>query len=85
MDKFNIIEDNITEFKTSFQKEVIEAVVAFANSKGGHIYIGVADNGDILGVDMPSETIQNYINTIKQATQPTIIVDIELINNLSKG
>lgn len=30
------------EFKTSFGKEVIESVVAFANSSGGRVYIGVS-------------------------------------------
>ncbi len=30
-----------TEFKTSFQKEVIETVVAFANAKGGKILLAL--------------------------------------------
>ncbi len=84
MDKFNLTENNTIEFKTSFQKEVIETIVAFANSKGGHIYVGIADNGDIIGVDVAKETIQNHINSIKQATEPKIIVDIELIQKDEK-
>jgi len=40
---FTLSEDNTTEFKLSFQKEVIETVVAFSNTKDGHIYIGIAD------------------------------------------
>ncbi|HIP12763.1 MAG TPA: hypothetical protein EYG73_08600, partial [Arcobacter sp.] len=32
-------ENQTTEFKTSFQKEVIESVVAFANSCGGKIFV----------------------------------------------
>ncbi len=70
-------DSQIVEFKTLFQKEVIESVVAFANAKGGKNCIGVSDNRDILGVTLSSETIQNHINTIKQNTQPSIIVDIE--------
>ena len=31
-------ESQTVEFKTSFQKEVIESVVAFANAKGGYIF-----------------------------------------------
>ena len=31
--------------------DVVKAVVAFMNSDGGHVYIGVHDNGDILGLD----------------------------------
>lgn len=41
------------ELKQSFDKEAIETVCAFANAKGGNLLIGVADNGDIKG-------IQNY-------------------------
>jgi len=70
-------ENATVEFKTSFQKEVIESVVAFANSYGGKIFIGVDDNGKIVNIHTTSETIQNYINTIKQNTQPSIIVDID--------
>lgn len=69
-------EDEFLEFKTSFQKEVIISVVSFANNKGGKILIGVGDDASIVGVTVSDETIQNYINTIKQNTQPSIIVDI---------
>jgi uncharacterized protein YwbE len=31
--------------------DVVKAVVAFMNSDGGHVYIGVHDNGKILGLD----------------------------------
>ena len=73
-------EGKLTEFKRSFQKETIESVVAFANAKGGRIFIGVDDTGKISGVNVSNETIQNYINTIKQNTQPNLIVDIEEYN-----
>jgi ATP-dependent DNA helicase RecG len=71
-------ENQSAEFKASFQKEVIESVVAFANSNGGKILIGISDGGKLLGLDTTNETVQQYINTIKQNTQPSIIVDIDL-------
>jgi len=36
----------IIEFKTSFQKEVIEADAAFANIKGVKCIMGIKDNHD---------------------------------------
>ena len=45
------------EFKTSFQKELIETLVAFANSKGGLVLVGVSDAGQITGVDIKAETL----------------------------
>ncbi len=42
------------EFKksqTDITKDVYETVCAFSNREGGHIFLGVKDNGVILGVD----------------------------------
>ena len=77
-------ENQFVEFKLSFQKELIKSIVAFANTKGGKIYIGVSDDCKIKGVEINNVTIQNYINTIKQNTQPSIIVDIDSYNDNSK-
>jgi len=71
-------ENQYVEFKTSFQKEVISSVVAFANAKGGKILIGVSDSGDILGIDVHKESLQNWLNQIKLSTSPSIIPDIEI-------
>jgi len=69
-------ESQTTEFKLSFQKEVIVSVVAFANAKGGKIFIGVSDNGEIVGVTLKKETLQDWINQIKMNTSPSVIPDI---------
>jgi ATP-dependent DNA helicase RecG len=51
-------ENSQVEFKASFQKELIETLVAFANSKGGLVLIGISDAGQITGVDIKAETLQ---------------------------
>ena len=42
------------EFKSDLKKypdsDIFEAVVAFANTEGGSLYLGVEDNGQITGV-----------------------------------
>ena len=67
------------EFKNSFNTQAIETLVAFANFKGGAVYIGVSDIGKITGVSVNSETIQLWINEIKTKTEPSIISDTEII------
>lgn len=76
-------ESEQTEFKTSFQKEVIETVVAFANAKGGKVLIGINDNGEITGVNLQKETLQNWLNQIKLTTSPAVIpnISVEEIDN----
>ena len=63
-------ENETTEFKTSFNDEVIISLVAFANTKGGTVYVGVKDNGSVHGVEVGKETLQKWINEIKNKTTP---------------
>lgn len=52
-----MIEDKSTEFKRIFVDEIKKTVIAFANTNGGIIYIGIDDNGDIVGIDNVDDTI----------------------------
>jgi len=72
-------ESERVEFKTSFNEDVIETLVAFSNAKGGTLYIGIADNGDIKGIQIGKETVQNWINEVKNKTAPQIIPDVEML------
>ncbi|MBR6177898.1 MAG: ATP-binding protein, partial [Bacteroidales bacterium] len=45
-------EDIKTEFKQSFTDDVIVALVAFANAKGGSAYVGMCDNGSVCGIKL---------------------------------
>ena len=58
-------ENERIEFKASFGKEVIESIVAFSNSKGGKVIVGVNDSKTIKGITVSDESIQNWINQIK--------------------
>ena len=60
-----IIEDGegvTTEFKeskTGLPKNLFETVCAFLNRNGGHIFLGISDNGKIVGID------EEYIKNMK--------------------
>ena len=53
------------EFKTSFNEGVIETLVAFSNAKGGTVYVGVTDKGEVKGIQLGNETIQNWIHPVR--------------------
>ncbi len=67
------------EFKSSFNNEVIETLVAFANTSGGSVLVGVTNDGILSGVTINSETIQNWLNEIKNKTSPCVIPDVEVV------
>ena len=77
MDLIKNGESESIEFKENFDKETIETTVAFANAHSGIILIGVTDRGKIKGITIRKETMKNWINDIFQATEPTIIPEIE--------
>jgi ATP-dependent DNA helicase RecG len=72
-------ENQTLEFKRNFNNETIETLVAFSNSLGGMVIIGVSDRGEIAGVTINPESIQNWINEIKTKTSPAIIPDSDVL------
>ncbi len=67
------METGYTEHKRTFGKEVIISLVAFANSNGGSVMVGVEDDGTPSGLEIGPETLQRYLNEIKVATYPQLL------------
>ena len=42
--------DLITEFKSQFTEELYKEVIAFANTDGGTVYVGVENSGNVIGL-----------------------------------
>ncbi len=78
-------ENEQIEFKTSFNKTVGECLVAFANAKGGKVLIGIDDSGSVVGTSTVKESLQKWINEIKQNTVPAIIPDAETVEIHNKN
>ena len=69
------------EFKENLGKKFAVEVVAFANSIGGKILIGVDDDGNIIGTDTSNNQRANIQNQISQI-EPRINVKIEVVDNV---
>lgn len=75
-----------TEFKSwnkvsDMRKRInlaVDELIAFANNKGGTLYFGVEDNGEVTGCD-GNYDLQNIIESIYEKTRPSIFVDPEEI------
>ncbi|MBN4068505.1 putative DNA binding domain-containing protein, partial [Desulfotalea psychrophila] len=70
------METQHTEYKKSFGKEVTISLVAFANTNGGRVIVGIGDNGKVYGVTIGPETIQRYLNEVKTSTYPQLFPKI---------
>lgn len=65
-------EDEKTEFKRQLTKECLKTVVAFSNTKGGTLFIGVDDDGSIVGIDNPDSVSLDLIHMLTDAIRPDI-------------
>jgi ATP-dependent DNA helicase RecG len=72
-------ENDTCEFKSSFNAETIETLVAFANSKGGYVLVGVSNSGKTVGVNIQKETLQLWLNEVKSKTSPMLIPDVKAL------
>jgi ATP-dependent DNA helicase RecG len=69
-------ESETAEFKENFDKETIETVGAFSNTRGGCILIGVKNDSRVIGVNVSIETLKDWSNIISQVSEPTVIPEI---------
>ena len=54
-------ESTTVEWKPSLSQihEIIESITAFANTEGGRLFIGVSKDGEVNGVSIGKDTIEN--------------------------
>ena len=64
------------EWKESWKDEYLKTVVAFANTSGGKIYIGINDKGEIIGVKNSKKLLEDIPNKIQVAIG--IIANVKL-------
>lgn len=75
------MESSNIEYKTSFNDELIETLTAFANTTGGKVLLGVKNDGSpVNNFTIGDESIQQWLNEIKNKTQPAIIPDVDILD-----
>lgn len=65
-------ENENTEFKAQFTEEIYKEVVAFANTGGGDIYVGVDNNGNAVGIENIDYELNRITNGIRDAILPDV-------------
>lgn len=70
-----------TEFKRNVNTDLPKEMVAFANSSGGRIFIGIEDNGTINGVSIDN-ALKSKITMMAHECDPSIEIDLEPCSNV---
>lgn len=70
------------ELKTVAQDGIKKEIVAFANSNGGTVYVGVDNDGNVLGVEDADGCILQVSNMVRDAVRPdaTMFVSYEALD-----
>lgn len=72
-------ENERTEYKSQLIDDVYKEVIAFANTDGGMIYIGIDDRGNVTGIDDVDETYTRLTNGIRDAITPDVTMFVRYV------
>lgn len=75
-------ESQNVEFKESWRDEYLKWICGFANAQGGHIYIGVDDDRQVVGVEDACRLLEDIPNKVRDVLG--IIVDVNLLEQDGK-
>lgn len=80
-----LIENEFCELKSILTKDIKKEIVAFANTAGGKIYIGIDDKNNILGVNNIDNALQSLTGMINDGIKPSLIeytqINVQKYNN----
>lgn len=69
------------EFKRKFStsEKIAREMIAFANTKGGYLLIGVDDDKDIVGVDSEKAEAELILNAAQNYCEPPLKINIDYV------
>ena len=74
------------EFKSDKRKlqnsDIFDAVVAFANTEGGDLYLGIEDSGEVTGVHRNHMNPSTLSAFIANNTLPPVAIRAEIIEDI---
>ena len=65
-------EGSVIEFKREYTDDIKKEVVAFANTQGGTIYVGIEDDGTVTGVEQPDAVFLQVVNSVRNSIKPDV-------------
>ena len=65
-------ENEHIELKMCVTQDLPKEIIALANTRGGTIYIGIDDNGTVVGVNDADKTILQIVNLVRDCIKPDV-------------
>ena len=72
----NFEAENI-EFKSQFTEEIYKEVIAFANTDGGIVYVGIDNEGNAIGLSNVDNEYTRITNGIRDAIMPDVTMCVK--------
>lgn len=72
-------ESEKVEFKESYVNDIYKEVIAFANTDGGTIFVGVNDKGQVIGLENIDDTYTRITNGIRDAILPDVTIFVKYV------
>lgn len=69
-------ETETVELKSIVMDDIKKEIIAFANCDGGTVYVGVADDGKVLGIENADKCALQISNMVRDAVKPDVTMFI---------
>ncbi len=66
------VEGSTLELKSKVTDDICKTIVAFANTQGGTIYIGIENDGKAIGVDKIEDEMLKVSNMVRDSIKPDV-------------
>ena len=66
------VESEVVELKAEVVGDICKEIIAFANTKGGTLYIGVSNDGSVVGVKNADQVMLQLNNMIRDSIKPDV-------------
>lgn len=81
-----LVESNKVELKVKYTNQVVKEIVAFLNAEGGKIYIGVDNDGKVVGVSDIDQILRSIYDIVASQIEPSaqdmVKTELENINGI---
>lgn len=68
----NYTESETVELKSIVTEDIKKELIAFANCNGGKLYVGITDDGTMIGIANPDETMLQITSMVRDSIKPDI-------------